>query len=78
VTALPAVPLALAVTSLLPVAVSGEVMVMVELPDEPAAMVSDAGANALVQPEELPAKFAVRLNVRGLHTLTSGLSTVTV
>jgi hypothetical protein len=72
------VPLALAVTSLLPVAVTGEVIVIVELPDEPAAMVSDAGAKALVQPVELPAKFAVRLKVRGLHKLTSGLVTVTV
>ena len=77
-TALPAVPLADAVTSLLPVAVTGEVMVIDELPDEPAAMVSDVGENELDHPFELPAKLAVRLKVRGPHTLTSGLVTVTV
>jgi hypothetical protein len=78
VTALPAVPLADAVTSLLPDAPSGDVIVIDELPDDPAAIVSEAGENVLNHPAELPAKLAVRLNVRGPQELGSGLFTVTV
>jgi hypothetical protein len=55
---LPAVPLALAVTSLLPLAPTGDVMVIDEVPDAPAASVSDGGVKELVQPVELPWKFA--------------------